>query len=51
MSFTELRTLSAFGIFLPQYKALSEVLPKYPKAAGALFQTYNDLKLGESAVR
>jgi len=27
----------------PSYPALSSVLPKYPKAAGALFQTYNDI--------
>lgn len=30
-----------------QYQALSKVLPKYPQSAGALFQTYNDLSLGE----
>jgi len=27
----------------PSYPALSPILPKYPKAAGALFQTYNDI--------
>ncbi|EMD31440.1 tRNA-splicing endonuclease subunit Sen15 [Gelatoporia subvermispora B] len=31
----------------PSYPALAEVLPKYPQAAGALFQTYNDLKLAQ----
>lgn len=31
----------------PSYPALSDVLPKYPRAAGALFQTYNDLKLAQ----
>ncbi|KAI0731961.1 tRNA intron endonuclease [Fomitopsis betulina] len=35
----------------PAYVELSKFLPKYPRAAGALFQTYNDLKLGECAVR
>ncbi|OBZ68968.1 putative tRNA-splicing endonuclease subunit sen15 [Grifola frondosa] len=29
------------------YQALSSLLPKYPKTAGALFQTYNDLKLAQ----
>ncbi|KIM89210.1 hypothetical protein PILCRDRAFT_95170 [Piloderma croceum F 1598] len=27
----------------PSYPALSSVLPKYPRAAGALFQAYNDI--------
>ncbi|GBE84848.1 Probable tRNA-splicing endonuclease subunit [Sparassis crispa] len=27
----------------PSYQALSSLLDKYPRAAGALFQTYNDL--------
>jgi len=27
----------------PSYSTLSSILPKYPKAAGALFQTYNDI--------
>jgi len=27
----------------PSFPALSSILPKYPKAAGALFQTYNDI--------
>ncbi|KAL1947693.1 hypothetical protein VTO73DRAFT_13417 [Trametes versicolor] len=31
----------------PSYEALSAYLPKYPKAAGALFQTYNDLKFAQ----
>ena len=31
-----------------QYEVLSPFLPKYPKAAGSLFQTYNDLKYGVS---
>ncbi|TFK86374.1 hypothetical protein K466DRAFT_600376 [Polyporus arcularius HHB13444] len=31
----------------PSYEALSPYLSKYPKAAGSLFQTYNDLKLAQ----
>ncbi|EPT05158.1 hypothetical protein FOMPIDRAFT_1045220 [Fomitopsis schrenkii] len=31
----------------PSHAALSTFLPKYPRAAGALFQTYNDLKLAQ----
>ncbi|KAI0670519.1 tRNA intron endonuclease [Trametes maxima] len=31
----------------PSYQILSASLSKYPKAAGALFQTYNDLKLAQ----
>ncbi|KAI0917125.1 hypothetical protein AcW1_007598 [Taiwanofungus camphoratus] len=31
----------------PSHQALSSLLPKYPRAAGALFQTYNDLKLAQ----
>ncbi|KZT02037.1 uncharacterized protein LAESUDRAFT_738899 [Laetiporus sulphureus 93-53] len=31
----------------PSYPELSALLPKYPRAAGALFQTYNDLKLSQ----
>ncbi|KAH9854089.1 hypothetical protein C2E23DRAFT_81911 [Lenzites betulinus] len=31
----------------PSYEALAPYLPKYPKAAGALFQTYNDLKFAQ----
>jgi len=27
----------------PSYQALSAVLPKYPRAAGCLFQAYNDV--------
>lgn len=30
---------------IKQYEELSPFLTKYPKAAGSLFQTYNDLKL------
>ncbi|KAJ6499561.1 tRNA intron endonuclease [Mycena vitilis] len=29
----------------PSYQALSHVLPKYPRAAGSLFQAYNDILL------
>ncbi|KAI0831158.1 tRNA intron endonuclease [Trametes gibbosa] len=31
----------------PSFEVLAPYLPKYPKAAGALFQTYNDLKLAQ----
>ncbi|PCH40198.1 hypothetical protein WOLCODRAFT_131285 [Wolfiporia cocos MD-104 SS10] len=31
----------------PSYPALSALLPKYPRSAGALFQTYNDLTLAQ----
>ncbi|EJF65727.1 hypothetical protein DICSQDRAFT_77448 [Dichomitus squalens LYAD-421 SS1] len=31
----------------PSYEALAPYLSKYPKVAGPLFQTYNDLKLGQ----
>ncbi|KAI0781079.1 tRNA intron endonuclease [Trametes elegans] len=31
----------------PSYEVLSSYLPIYPKAAGALFQTYNDLKYAQ----
>lgn len=31
----------------PSHQELSALLPKYPKAAGALFQTYNDLKFAQ----
>jgi len=31
----------------PSYQALSELAPKYPRTAGSLFQTYNDLKLAQ----
>ncbi|KAI0709052.1 tRNA intron endonuclease [Earliella scabrosa] len=31
----------------PSYETLSPYLAKYPKAAGSLFQTYNDLKLAQ----
>ncbi|KAM5539021.1 hypothetical protein V8D89_007244 [Ganoderma adspersum] len=31
----------------PSYEELSPFLTKYPKAAGSLFQTYNDLKLAQ----
>ncbi len=30
-----------------QYAVLTELVAKYPRAAGPLFQTYNDLALGE----
>ncbi|KAF8215077.1 tRNA intron endonuclease [Mycena galopus ATCC 62051] len=29
----------------PSYPALAHVLPKYPRAAGSLFQAYNDILL------
>ncbi|KAJ7868288.1 tRNA intron endonuclease [Mycena leptocephala] len=29
----------------PSYPALAHVLPKYPQAAGSLFQAYNDILL------
>ncbi|KAJ7183587.1 tRNA intron endonuclease [Mycena filopes] len=29
----------------PSYPALAHVLPKYPRAAGCLFQAYNDILL------
>ncbi|KAL6302855.1 tRNA intron endonuclease [Sparassis latifolia] len=35
----------------PSYQALSSLLDKYPRAAGALFQTYNDLLYGKYALR
>ncbi|KAI0374746.1 hypothetical protein BV20DRAFT_960901 [Pilatotrama ljubarskyi] len=31
----------------PSFEAVSPYVTKYPKAAGALFQTYNDLKLAQ----
>ncbi|KAJ7490469.1 tRNA intron endonuclease [Mycena latifolia] len=31
----------------PSYTDLAHVLPKYPRAAGCLFQAYNDILLGE----
>ncbi|KIP06215.1 hypothetical protein PHLGIDRAFT_107268 [Phlebiopsis gigantea 11061_1 CR5-6] len=31
----------------PSHAELSHVLPKYPKTAGSLLQTYNDLKLAQ----
>ncbi|OSD01654.1 hypothetical protein PYCCODRAFT_1478383 [Trametes coccinea BRFM310] len=31
----------------PSYGVLSQYISKYPQAAGALFQTYNDLKLAQ----
>ncbi|KAH9841486.1 tRNA intron endonuclease [Rhodofomes roseus] len=31
----------------PSYTELSALVPKYPRSAGALFQTYNDLKLAQ----
>jgi len=31
----------------PSHAALSPLVSKYPRAAGALFQTYNDLKLAQ----
>ncbi|KAL4251204.1 SEN15 family protein [Abortiporus biennis] len=32
----------------PSYPVLSELLQKYPRSAGSLFQTYNDLKYAQS---
>ncbi|KAJ6622663.1 tRNA intron endonuclease [Mycena sp. CBHHK59/15] len=29
----------------PSYQALAHVIPKYPRAAGCLFQAYNDILL------
>ncbi|KAJ7160155.1 tRNA intron endonuclease [Mycena filopes] len=29
----------------PSYQALSHILPKYPRAAGSVFQAYNDILL------
>ncbi|KAJ7740252.1 tRNA intron endonuclease [Mycena maculata] len=29
----------------PSYQALAHVVPKYPRAAGSLFQAYNDILL------
>ncbi|KZT73864.1 hypothetical protein DAEQUDRAFT_702864 [Daedalea quercina L-15889] len=31
----------------PSYSELAAFLPNYPRAAGALFQTFNDLKLAQ----
>ncbi|KAJ7643969.1 tRNA intron endonuclease [Roridomyces roridus] len=31
----------------PSYQALAHVLPKYPRAAGCIFQTYNDILLAQ----
>jgi len=31
----------------PSFKALSEVLSKYPQTAGSLFQTFNDITLAQ----
>ncbi|KAF7306273.1 Sen15 domain-containing protein [Mycena indigotica] len=32
----------------PSYKVLQPVVTKYPRAAGCLFQTYNDIVYGQS---
>ena len=39
-----------WGVLVSQFPAVSHLLKKYPNVGGALFQTYNDLSLGNSHV-